>query len=212
MKLYSLGDIETSPQVMEDIAQTLRNDGTVCFPTSTTYRLATNILSPKAVIRFLQVKRRTGKAPLLVFVPSYDSLHEVVQDVPSELQPLMDEFWPGALTLLFDLSKELPKKVLKNLKGTGKVGVRIPEDPLVQKILEAFGGPLLISSANKPKKSGAYSEASIKKHFANWVDVMISAGDLSGSQGSTIVDGTTSPPRVIREGSVSSEDIAAFID
>ena len=211
MKIITVQELEQNPGLYDEVAEVLRNNGSVCFPTATTYRLAANILSEKAVINFLQVKRRTRKAPLLVFVPDADKLSLVAESVPDSVAPLIQTFWPGPLTLLFELSKSLPRKVLKNLKGNGKVGVRIPDGTIAQNVLRAFDGPLLISSANLPKKAGSYSEARIKKDFAPWIDLMISAGDLNDSFKSTVLDVTVEPPVIQRPGKIELEEVMACL-
>lgn len=210
MRIISVSELQQSPHLYDEIADTLRKDGTVCFPTHSTYRIATSFLSEKAVINFLQIKRRTNKAPSLVMIPAPQKLKPIVRQVTPEARALMDRFWPGPLTLLFEMSEDVPKKIQKNLQSNGLIGVRVPEHSVSRRIVEAFDGPLLISSANLARKHGETSEAQVRKNFGRWVDILISAGDLSGEGSSTIVDVTNSPPRITRQGAIEEQQLVSL--
>lgn len=211
MRILSLSDVQSSPQNYDEIVEVLENDGVICFPTGGTYRLATPFHSLDAVNRFLQTKRRTRKAPALVFLPNHQALDSVAGDVTPQAEWLSQQYWPGALTLVFKLSEELPRKHIKNLNTKGRIGVRIPSDPMAQAITQAYGKPLLISSANIANKKGAHSEAQVRKNFGRWIDVLISAGDLSGNGGSTIIDMSKSSPKVMRSGDIDANEILASL-
>jgi L-threonylcarbamoyladenylate synthase len=209
MRIIPLSELQQSPHLYEEIADILRKDGTVCFPTPSTYRIATPFLSEKAVISFLQMKRRTRKAPSLVMIPDTRQLKKLVSAVPQEAQHLIERFWPGDLTLIFEMGEDVPKKIRKNLQNNGRIGVRIPEDRVTKQIVQAFGSPLLVSSANLADKHGATSEAQVRKNFGRWVDILISAGDLPGNQVSTVVDATCQPLQIMRPGAIGEQQILA---
>ena len=205
MLILSQKDLEQNPTIYQEIAEKLSEDGIVCFPSGSSYRLATRMMSEKAVIHFLQIKKRTRKAPVLIFVPDQKHLLDIVSEVPQGARRLMEVFWPGPLTLQFHLNEELPRKVYKNLSGYGKVGVRIPKEPIANKIVQTFGEPLLISSANIANKKGAHSEAQIRKNFGRWIDVLISQGDLRSEGSSTVMDVTSNPPKIKRKGLIDDK-------
>lgn len=206
MRIISSQDLENSPHLYQEIAEVLDNDGIVCFPSLSSYRLATKLLSQEAVIKFLQIKRRAKKGPTLILLPSHKMLQELVTEVSEPAQALIQKFWPGPLTLLFQLNPNLPQKILRNLNGD-KAGIRVPLHPMTQQILKHFQQPILISSANIWRKPGANSEAQIRKNFGRWIDILISAGDIPPHGRSTIVDVTVNPPIVTRTGLIESQDI-----
>ena len=206
MQTIQIHELEQNPQLYKNMAKTLHEDGIVCLPASNGYRLVANIFSLEAVVKILQIKRRTRKAPVLLFVPDQKSVHEVAADVSSHAQMLMQQFWPGDLTLLFDAHNNIPKKVRKNL-SLSQIGVRIPRDPCMSQLVEAFGGPLLVTSANKAKKVGAHSEAQIRKNFSQWLDILVSAGDVKTQKPSTIVDVRGAAPTLRREGAIEFDQI-----
>ncbi len=197
---------------VEEVKKALESDGVIAFPCGSFYRLAVNFLSEKAVIQLLQIKRRIRNAPSLVFIPDSSLLPSLVEGVNDSVKKITSHFWPGPLTLLCKPNPDLPKKIVKNLQNKGKISVRIPSDPVAQKILAAFGGPLLISSANITKKSGEYSERQVKKNFARWIQVFISAGDIKPSGRSTVVDVTVDPPKIHREGVIPADEILKLLE
>ena len=198
--------------LFEEAGRALRDGGLVCFPCNGKYRLAADLNDVSAVMNLFQSKRRVGKAPALVFVTNDDMLRSVASAVTPQLQQLTERFWPGQLTILFDANPNLPRKVVKQLvRGNGQIGVRVPEDPIARGIVDAFGGPVLISSANRENKSGNTSPAQIRKNFVHKVDVFIEAGDLPGSTPSTVVGWDGESVRVTRPGSIPEADIHAAV-
>jgi len=211
MRIITKSELEQRPELYQEISETLENDGIICFPVGSSYRLATPFLSPKAVVRFQQIKKRTKKSPVLAFISNREMLGQLTDDISHQANALLTQFWPGPLTLLFELNREIPKKLKKSLNAKGKVGIRVPQDDLALEILSTFDAPLLISSANVTKKAGSYSEAQIRKNFGRWIDILISDGDQQGQQRSTIVDASGASPIVLREGSLATQDLLAAL-
>lgn len=190
----------------------LQQSGLVCFPCHGKYRLAASLNDVDAVTHLFQSKRRVGKAPALVFVANNKMLWSVVADVPPVAKRLIDAFWPGSLTILFDPNPDLPAKVVKQLvRGNGQIGVRIPDDPVARALVESFGGPVLISSANKEKKAGDGSPAQVRKNFVHRVDLFMEAGDLHAEAPSTVVAVDGNDVHITRPGSITEEQIRAAI-
>lgn len=209
MRTIRLEELESDMGMYEEVVQVLRDDGIVCMPVNTTYRLATNLMSPKAVVNLMQVKRRSRAAPVLVFVPDRAALDQIVDAPSAEVERLMDRFWPGVLTLKMKCNGQVPKKVVKNLGSKGVMGVRVPRCAVAGRILKEFGGPLMISSANPSSKAGANSVAQIKKNFTPLVDIFIDAGELTASKRSTVIDLTKASPKLAREGEIGLDEVMA---
>ncbi len=197
-----------------EAAKVLQQSGLVCFPCHGKYRLAASLSDVDAVMHLFQSKRRVGKSPALIFVANEEMLKRVVADVPPVAKRLMDAFWPGPLTILFDAHPDLPPKVVKQLvRANGQIGVRIAHDPIAMAIVEAFGGPVLISSANKEKKAGDGSPAQVRKNFVHRVDLFVEAGDLAAESPSTVVGvSDAGVVKVTRPGAISEEQIRAIVD
>lgn len=213
MRTIPLRSLDDSPELYAELAEILRDGGLVCFPVGRHYGIAASLLDEDAVIRLVQSKRRSRRAPSLVFVPDRDALHDVVDQIPPQALPLMDAFWPGPLTILFRPAADLPSKVSRTLakRHSDKLGVRISDEPLAHRLVEAFGGPLLITSANVARKVGSSSLAQVRKNFARVVDVVVDAGDLPACLPSTVVDPEADGSPVIREGAVPAERVLRIL-
>lgn len=213
MKTTTLEQFEQQPALPQEAGRILaEEDGLVCFPCASTYRLAASLLSEPAVLSLLQAKRRSKHTRALVMVADATMMEQhVVDGVPRAARQLVDALWPGNVTMRLPLRQEgLPRKVYKELaKPDKKVGVRLPANPVAELLVRSAGVPLLVSSANLFKKAGASSVAAIKKNFSRTVELFIDAGDLQQHPPSTVLDfddqGSYS---VVRQGSVSEEAIA----
>ena len=208
MQTVTLADAQNNPSVFNQIHRALDRDGVVCIPCNGSYRIIADLMSVEAVTRLFQSKRRVKKAPSLVFVQDRAMLNRVVREVPEALNPLVD-LWPGPLTILFDVSDEVPKKVRKQL-GKGKIGVRIPNSPLMQQLVAALGRPVLVSSANKEKKHGETSPAQVRQSFMGRIDLFVEAGDLTKEDSSTVVDVLDGKLQVTRPGAFEEALLQEF--
>jgi L-threonylcarbamoyladenylate synthase len=208
MKTIVIKAVGNEARVVDEVALTLAQSGVVCMPCGGTYRLLSDLRCEEAVMKLLQSKRRTQRTHTLVFVSDKVMLREVVSDVEPVAERLVHKVWPGPVTILFEASPTLPRKVVKHLlSGRSKIGVRVPEDPFVMQVIEAFGGPVLVSSANREKKHGARSPAQVRKTFFGRVNLFLDAGDLAVQPASTIVDFHQGEPVITRVGAISGDQI-----
>ena len=208
MRTVSLSDIQTNPAILNEITDILTDDGIICIPTPSGYKLMANLESANAVISMNQAKRRVKSAPALVLIPDSSHVEDIADTVTSEANILMNELWPGPVTLLFAAGEGIPPKVRKALtKAKGWLGIRVPDSGLAQSIVRAFDKPLLVSSANISRKGGAESLAQVKKNFGRTISLIVEDGDVSIKRFSTLVDVTREIPKIIRKGAVSEETI-----
>jgi L-threonylcarbamoyladenylate synthase len=197
-----------NPDNLKKIVSILEGGGVVCLPCNGTYRLLADLQNEGAVLGLMQAKRRISKAPSLVFVADEKMLDQVADGVDPKARQLMKALWPGPLTIRFDARRDLPREVRKILvKATGKVGVRVPDDDLVHEVVEAFGRPVYVSSANKENKHGESSPAQIRKTFFGRIALFVDAGDLSNGPTSTVVDIKDGEVEIVRKGHVPDERI-----
>jgi len=208
MKKIDFSALESNPQTIEQISEVLASGGLVCLPASSGYKLVADLASPGAITAMAQAKRRVKYAPALVFVPDDGWVDKVAAAVTDEARTLMRRFWPGSVTLLFKANEDLHPKVRKPLtKAKGLLGVRVPDDDLWRRVLDGFGRPVLVSSANLARKHGAQSVAQVKKNFGRTVDLLVDAGDVRDAANSTLVDVSNGTVAVIRAGAVTEQHI-----
>ena len=189
-------------------AALIKKGGLVVFPTSTFYGLGVRAFDTDGVERIYQVKERNPQKPLLILIGCLADLPRLVQSVPATATRLMEVFWPGHITLVFQAAAMLPP----NLTGhTGKIGIRVAGHPVASALVKAVGSPITGTSANLSGKGGCSAVSDLHHKIMDQVDLVLDAGRLGGRKGSTVVDVTVAPPKIIREGVISNEKISPLL-
>ena len=129
-------------------------------------------------------------------------------EITPAAERLMEACWPGPLTLVFRAAEAVPSVLTA---GTGTIGVRFPAHPDVQRLLEAVGGPLTATSANRSGRPPATTVDEVERTLGGGVDAILNGGATSGGLPSTVVDTTVTPPRLIREGRVPRASLLSII-
>jgi L-threonylcarbamoyladenylate synthase len=213
MKNVKLTDATDRAALARDMVAVLQQGGLVCVPCGGRYRILADLTNEEAVIDLLQSKGRIHKAPSLVFVDSESHLGSVAASVHPLALRVARAFWPQPLTVLVDPHPSLPSVIGKQLAAAhGKIGVRVPSEPLVIEAITAFGRPLLVSSANKEKKHGETSPAQVRKNFVSRVALFIDKGDLAAEPLSTIIEVVDDKIVVTRQGAVSADAIQKLVE
>ncbi len=187
----------------------IRNGGVVVFPAKCLYGLAVDALNPKAVERVFDIKQRPVTNPLLVLIDNMNQLDLLVQKIPPIAICLIKRFWPGNITLVFNA---LPNLSPALTAGTGKIGVRIPGHPVARELVKQVEIPITGTSANISGRAGCSDIALLDPEISKRVDMILDAGILKGGAGSTVVDVTCDPVKVLREGVVPRVKILELLD
>ncbi len=168
----------------------------VVLPTDTVYGLGADAFRPAAVTSLLQAKGRGRQMPPPVLVGSVRAASALVEDLGPYGQQLIDEFWPGGLTLVWRASRSLQWD-LGDTKGT--VAVRMPQHPVALELLQATG-PMAVSSANLTGSQPVTTAAAAREQLGDSVAVYLDGGPCEAQTPSTIVDMTGEMPRLLRAG------------
>ncbi len=194
----------------------------VVIPTDTVYGLAADAFSPEAVARLLEAKGRERTSPPPVLIPGVPTLDALARDVPEPVRRLVDEFWPGGLTVILHAQPSLQWD-LGETRGT--VALRMPANPIALELLSETG-PLAVSSANRSGEPSATTAADAEAMLGESVTVYLDGGPAGGSYeaigerpgdtSSTIVDATGLDEtggvlRIVRAGVVSREQLVAVV-
>jgi L-threonylcarbamoyladenylate synthase len=171
----------------------------VVLPTDTVYGVGADAFSPAAVQRMLTAKGRGRDMPSPVLVGTIRAAAALVEDLGPFGQQLIDEFWPGGLTIVCRAARTLSWD-LGDTKGT--VAVRMPQDPVALELLQETG-PMAVSSANVTGSPPASTAEEARDQLADSVAVYLSDGVREGGLPSTMVDLTGSQPRLLRRGAIS---------
>jgi L-threonylcarbamoyladenylate synthase len=170
----------------------------VVLPTDTVYGIGADAFRPGAVQSLLNAKGRGRDMPPPVLVGSVRAANALVEDLGPYGQELIDEFWPGGLTLICRASRSL-KWDLGDTKGT--VAVRMPQNQVALDLL-AQTGPMAVSSANLTGQPAATTAAGAREQLGEAVQVYLDGGSCETEVPSTIVDLTGDMPRLLRGGAV----------
>ena len=193
-----------SQGAVEEAVRKIRLGGIIAFPTETFYGLGVDPFNPAAVERLFTVKGRELDKPIPIVIDEFDRVEGFIGTVSEESRTLIRKFWPGPLTLLFAASSRLS---ITLTGGTGKVGIRIPSHPVTLRLLRAAGQPITATSANRSGEPGATTAAEVQEMLGEHLDLIIDGGETPGGTGSTIVDTSFHPPRLIREGKIPFQEV-----
>ena len=203
-KTIKIDPLKPEPELILKAASVVRRGGIVVFPARCLYGLAADAFNEEAVERIFEIKGRRSEKPILVLADSFLMLSCLVRNIPPPAQKIMDSFWPGGITIVFEANDNLPPNLTA---GTGRIGIRRPGHPVASALVRAVGGPVTGTSANLSGIQGCLNVSEIDPDIAESVDLIIDAGELKGGTGSTVVDLTGELPVIIREGEISKKEI-----
>jgi L-threonylcarbamoyladenylate synthase len=205
---YDTSDDATREKGIAAASLAIQRGELVVMSTDTVYGVAADAFDPKAVKRLLEAKGRGREMPPPVLVSAKPTLDALAVGVPDWARSLVDELWPGPLTLVCRQQASLQWD-LGDTRGT--VAVRMPDDEVALELL-ARTGPLAVSSANLTGMPAANNADEAESMLGDRVEVILDGGQAPGLIPSTIVDATGSAPRVLRVGAVSIDELNAIIE
>ena len=185
----------------------LLSGGVVVFPTESFYGLGVNASDENAIQQLFKIKQRDKNHPVLILIPSLDSLNRFVIDIPDLAFELMDHYWPGGLTLLFKAGPAISTLLTAN---TGKIGVRLSSHHIATALAQTIDSPITGTSANISGQPPCINTDEILTQMGTDIDLILDGGETQGGLGSTILDVTVNPPQVLREGMIASEQLNEF--
>ena len=192
--------------MMENIKQELEQGRAVVLPTETVYGLFAKALDEKAVDHVYRLKGRPRDKALNLNVASLDDILTFSKNQPPYLQKLVESFLPGPLTIILEANDKVPDWVNSGLRT---VGFRMPSHPVTLELIREFG-PLIGPSANLSGQASGVSFKEIVKDFGQEVLGIEDDAFLTG-QDSTILDLSGDKVKILRQGSITRQDILAMI-
>jgi L-threonylcarbamoyladenylate synthase len=178
------------------------------LPTETVYGLAANGLDAGAVARIYEIKGRPSHNPIIVHVASVDMAKRCVSNWPATADKLANAFWPGPLTLVLPKAGEIPEIVTA---GGSTVGVRWPSHPFIQAVIRECGFPVAAPSANLANRLSPTNAEHVRQQIGHKLRLIVDGGQAQVGIESTVIDLTTSSPRVLRPGMIHAESLAAVL-
>lgn len=204
-------NLKNAEEIVKKTIEVLKNGGLVVFPSDTVYGLLVDAKNQKAVEKLIKFKNRPPGKPISVFVPNLEMMEKYVS-VDKRKKRLLKELLPGPFTVILE-SKHKVESLLESEKGT--LGVRIPDYPLITKLVGVFAAPVTATSANLSGRSPHYSVESLinelGKDKKELIDLVIDAGKLPRNKPSTIIDLTEPKVRILRKGEIVFDRENTFV-
>lgn len=196
------------PDNIQRAANILENGGLVAFPTDTVYGVAAHGFQPAAIERLFEAKERPRTKAIALLVADAGDLSRVTRRVPEAAWRLAERFWPGALTLIVPRADDVPP-ILTG--GGDSVAVRMPDHPVALSVIAAAGAPLATTSANLSGGPDPVTAGDVLRDLGGRIDLILDGGACPGGVPSTVLDLTTEPPMIRREGPIDQEALTWVI-
>jgi L-threonylcarbamoyladenylate synthase len=196
------------PDILAYAGEILRSGGLVAYPTETVYGLAASAFNPMSITRVFDAKGRPHGQPLPVQIASVSGVETLARSIPDAAQKLITDFFPGPLTLVFWRQTTVSLLITG---GGDTVGLRMPDHPVALGVLRVFGGPLVCPSANLTGRRASMTAADVLEDLDGKIDLILDAGPTLDRTPSTVLDITTQPAKLIREGKITRAELEAYL-
>lgn len=198
---------DNTESIAAESAKILKGGGVIAYSTESFYALGVVATDNAAVKRLFELKKRPHDKPVPIIISDINMISSIAKSIPAGAVKLMDRFWPGPMTLIFESLDNIPAILTGN---TGRVAVRIPGESAALDLVRALKFPITATSANISAQPPAVDADTIIDYFGDSIDLIIDSGTSPGGRPSTIVDVTVTPPKILREGSILP-DLQHFI-
>ena len=202
---------QNKQKAITETLKVLQSGGVVIFPSDTVYGLLCDATNEKAVTKLISFKNRPQGKAISIFVADFQMLKDYVR-VDMKKENILKELLPGPFTIILN-SKHKTSKLLESENGT--LGVRIPNNELINNLVKAFGKPVTATSANLSGRPSNYAASTLISELSEnkkaLIDLIVDKGDLPRNKPSTVLDLTDSQIKTIREGDVHFNKSKSFV-
>lgn len=186
----------------------IKEGGLVAFPTETVYGLGADALNPEAVRHLFEAKRRPVDNPPIVHVGNVQDVSKLVEKIPPQAEELMDNFWPGPLTMVFERSETVPDVTVADLET---VAIRMPRHNVALALIRESDCSIAAPSANLAGKPSPTTAKHVLVDLEGRIDAVLDAGPTPIGVESTVLDMTVAPPQILRPGGTPYEALNSFL-
>lgn len=191
------------PGAIESAAQLLSRGFLVAYPTDTLYGVGANAVDQLAVESLYRAKRRPREKGIPILIADPSDLDKIVEEVPTIARQFINRYWPGPLTLILPKRAGLPAAISPNLG----VATRIPDHDVARRLIASAGGTVATSSVNRSGEKPAQSAKAALTALKGSLAAVLDGGSVHYGQASTIVDCTSDPPRMVRDGPITASEL-----
>lgn len=189
---------------MIDVSKKIITGAVVAMPTDTVYGLICDANNKSAIERIYAIKGRNNNKPIGIFVKDIKSIYKYIDsNIDDSILSLMNKYWPGPLTIIF----KKKEGVLTSLNiNNDTIGIRIPNDPCLLRVLKETNLPLAQTSCNLSGEKPYTSSKEIKQKFANKIDIIVDGELPITNVSSTIIDISSGKIVIVRHGEISEKE------
>ncbi|MEG1410891.1 MAG: L-threonylcarbamoyladenylate synthase [Terrisporobacter sp.] len=206
--ISNIDELEIDKDEISKHAKMLSEGKTVIFPTETVYGLGANALDENAVKKIYEAKGRPSDNPLIVHIYDKDELNSLVTNINDKAEKLMNEFWPGPLTIIFNKKSIVPNRTSG---GLDTVAIRMPSNSIAREVIRQSGVPIAAPSANISGRPSPTKGEHVCEEMNGRVSGIIVGGDCDFGLESTVIDMTCEKPMILRPGSITKEQMESII-
>ena len=196
------------PSVVSAAAAYLQKGELVAIPTETVYGLGADGLNPEAVAKIFAAKGRPQDNPLILHIADVEELDKLCHHIPESAYKLAEAFWPGPLTMVLPAKDIIPKCTTA---GLPTVAVRCPDSEITRAIIRAAGVPVAAPSANISGKPSTTTADHVYHDHCGKLPLIVDGGPCRVGVESTIIDLTETPPRLLRPGGITPEQLTEVL-
>ena len=190
-------------------AKIVSKGGVIAFRTDTFYGLGVDPFNAAAVAKIRELKGREENKPILLLLADVSVVDRFIAHRSADFERIANRYWPGPLTIVGRAVVDLPLEITA---GTATAGVRVPADANVRELVRECGGALTATSANPSGLPPARTAQEVRDYFGERIDLVIDGGEVAATEPSTVLDATTSPPRILREGAIPAAALQNALD
>lgn len=201
-KVVKIDKEQIDDEKLMEAAEILRAGGLVAFPTETVYGLGANALNEEAAKKIYAAKGRPSDNPLIAHISKPEELAPLVKEVPEAGKKLMEAYWPGPLTMIFPKSDIVP---YGTTGGLDTVAIRMPSDPIANRMIALAGIPIAAPSANTSGRPSPTTAEHVYQDMNGKIEMILDGGAVGIGVESTIVDVSGPVPMLLRPGAITIE-------
>jgi L-threonylcarbamoyladenylate synthase len=208
LEYFKVDPVRPNKHAVKRAAELIKAGGIIVYPTDTLYGFGISIKNSLALKKLNSIKGREANKPISLLINDKQQLEELVGKLSVEDNRIFDALLPGKVTLLFRVRKKIDISEFSDLK---KIGFRIPDSNLCHELVSHVGGPISSTSVNLAQQNNLSNVEDIIDIFGKNIDLILDSGPINSTKGSTVLDTTSSPPTLLREGDVSQAEIEGIL-
>ena len=190
-------------------AEIIKNGGLVSFPTETVYGLGANGLDIESFNKIYQAKQRPSDNPLIFHISDKKQLANLINNTNEKAEKLMEKFWPGPLTIVFQKNKKISKQLTS---GLDTIAIRMPSNKIALELIKQSNLPIVAPSANLSGKPSPTKAEHVFEDLNGKIDMILDGGEVNIGLESTVVDlSKESEAYILRPGKISKKEIEEVI-